>query len=120
MYYSYFDSAVNELLIRAGVLDLEKGPTIGLVVESQCHYFSPLAYPDPLQAGVRVAKIGTSSVRYEIGIFRGEDALTCARGHFIHVYVERELRRPRPLSAPLRIFLESMLNGTPTEQEPGP
>lgn len=109
VYYSYFDSAVNELLIRAGVLDIEKGPTIGLVVESRCHYFRPIAYPDALQAGVRTARIGTSSVRYDIGIFRGDEADASAQGYFIHVYVDRTLRRPQPLSTPMRTFLQSML-----------
>ena len=105
VYYSYFDTVVNEYLIRAGVLDIETGPVIGLVVETQCHYFSPIAFPDVVEAGLRVAKLGTSSVRYEVGIFRHDQARAAAQGHFVHVYVERASGRPTPLPANLRAAL---------------
>ncbi|RTL41334.1 MAG: acyl-CoA thioesterase [Burkholderiales bacterium] len=94
VYYSLFDTAVNSLLIEAGALDLHAGPVIGLVVETHCNFFESLAFPQRIEAGVRVAQQGRSSVRYEIGLF-AEGAATCAaRGHFVHVYVDRDSRRP--------------------------
>jgi acyl-CoA thioester hydrolase len=106
VYYSYFDTVVNEYLIRAEVLDIERGEVIGLVVETQCRYFSELSFPQTVHAGLRVARIGTSSVRYEIGIFADEQDSACAQGHFVHVYVDRQTRRPTALPAPLRAVLE--------------
>ena len=96
-YYSYFDTAVNQYLIEQGVLDFNTGEIIGLVVETGCQYFSSIAFPDPLEAGIRVANVGRSSVRYEVGIFRKDANETSAAGHFIHVYVDRHSRRPTPL-----------------------
>lgn len=94
VYYSLFDTAVNSLLIGAGALDLQGGEVIGLVVETHCNFFEPLAFPQRIEAGVRVARKGCSSVRYEIGLF-AEGAVQCAaRGHFVHVYVDRDSRRP--------------------------
>lgn len=98
-YYSYFDTAVNRYLIEAGVLDIHVGPTIGLVIETHCNYFAPLAFPRQVEAGIRVAHIGSSSVRYEIGLFDEGQALSAASGHFVHVYVDRDTRRPAPLPA---------------------
>ena len=93
-YYSLFDTAVNSLLIDAGALDIHAGAVIGLVVETHCNFFESLAFPQRIEAGVRVAQQGRSSVRYEIGLF-AEGAATCAaRGHFVHVYVDRDSRRP--------------------------
>jgi acyl-CoA thioester hydrolase len=106
VYYSYFDTVVNQYLVERGVLDIEKSPVIGLVVETQCHYFSPIAFPDTVHAGLRVAKLGTSSVRYEIGIFRNDEMQAAAQGHFVHVYVDRASNRPTPLPAALRTALE--------------
>ena len=106
VYYSYFDTVVNEYLIRAGVLDVERSEVIGLVVETQCRYFSELSFPQTVHAGLRVARIGTSSVRYEIGIFADAADTACAQGHFVHVYVDRNTRRPTALPAPLRAALE--------------
>jgi len=106
VYYSYFDTVVNEYLIRAGVLDVERSEIIGLVVETQCRYFSELSFPQTVHAGLRVARIGTSSVRYEIGIFADAADTACAQGHFVHVYVDRNSRRPTALPAPLRAALE--------------
>ena len=108
-YYSFFDTAVNTWLIRRGVLDIQNSSVIGLVVETGCRYFRPLAYPVDVTAGIRVARIGTSSVRYEIGIFGGEETTAAAEGHFIHVYVSRETGRPVPLPAELRAALETIL-----------
>ncbi len=94
VYYSYFDTAVNRYLIEAGALDIHRGDVIGLVVETQCHYFEPLAFPQRVEAGLRVAKCGRSSVRYEVGLFAHEAPQTAAAGHFVHVYVDRATRRP--------------------------
>jgi len=94
VYYSFFDTAVNAHLIEAGALDLETGPVIGLVVETKCNYFAPLAFPQAVDAGLRVAHVGRSSVRYEVGLFGAGQALSAAAGHFVHVYVDRATRRP--------------------------
>ena len=108
VYYSYFDTVVNEYLIRAGVLDIEHGATIGLVVETQCNYFAPLVFPDRVDAGLRVVRLGTSSVRYEVGLFRDGEPEPAAQGHFVHVYVDRATRRPVNLPAELRAALEPL------------
>lgn len=110
-YYSYFDTAVNGYLVEAGVLDIHAGSTIGLVVETGCRYFAPVAFPDRLEAGIAVAHVGTSSVRYEVGIFRAGEATAAAAGHFIHVYVDRADRRPRPLPGDFRAAVEGLLAG---------
>ena len=94
VYYSLFDSAVNGVLVSEGAIDIAAGPVIGLVVETHCNYFEPLAFPQALEAGLRTAHIGRSSVRYEIGIFAAGAPTTAARGHFVHVYVDRATRRP--------------------------
>jgi acyl-CoA thioester hydrolase len=109
VYYSYFDTAVNQYLIERGVLDPLASPSIGLVVETQCRYFSSLAFPDTVRVGLRVGKIGSSSVRYEMGIFRNDDQVACAEGHFVHVYVDRASNRPTPLSAQFRAALERLV-----------
>lgn len=108
VYYSWFDTAVNAHLIEQGALDAERGAVIGLVVETQCHYFAPLAFPQTVQAGVRVAQLGRSSVRYEVGLFAQDSETTAARGHFVHVYVDRETRRPVPLPDSLKNTLETL------------
>jgi acyl-CoA thioester hydrolase len=97
VYYSFFDTAVNGYLIDAGALQIETSPVIGLVIETRCNYFAPLVFPQPVEAGLRVAHIGRSSVRYEVGLFGGDEPLTAAAGHFIHVYVDRQTRRPAAL-----------------------
>ena len=109
IYYSWFDTAVNAYLIEQGVLDIHHGDTIGLVIETQCNYFSPLAFPQTVEAGIRVARLGASSVRYEVGLFAQGEPLTAARGHFIHVYVDKQSRRPAPLSLNLKTVLETLL-----------
>jgi acyl-CoA thioester hydrolase len=112
IYYSFFDTAVNELLITSGVLDVRRSPIIGFVVETRCRFFAPIAFPDRIDAGVRVARIGTSSVRYEIGIFRDDEATAAAQGHFVHVYVDRASNRPVPaLPEALRAVLQPLLVG---------
>lgn len=109
VYYSFFDTAVNEYLIRAGALDLERSEVVGLVVETQCRYFSSVAFPDTVHVGIRVARIGTSSVRYELGIFRNNEAASAAEGHFVHVYVDRQTNRPVPLPEEYRTALDALL-----------
>ena len=109
VYYSFFDTAVNGLLMDAGVLDMHHGEVIGLVVETQCNYFAPIAFPQAVAAGVRVAQLGRSSVRYEIGLFAGEASESAAAGHFVHVYVDRATRRPVPLPEPLKTVLQSWI-----------
>ena len=116
VYYSWFDTAVNGYLIEAGAIDIHGGSVIGLVIETQCNYFSPLTFPDPVLAGIRVAHVGASSVRYEVGLFSGQAGehresiaqLTAAKGHFIHVYVDRQTRRPVPLPPKLLTVLETL------------
>jgi acyl-CoA thioester hydrolase len=112
-YYSYFDTAVNQFLIERGVLDIHKGDIVGFVVDSGCSYFSPVAFPDVVHVGIRVAKLGNSSVRYEIGIYRNDEAAPAATGHFVHVYVERSSNRPVPIPAPVRRVLDTILSATP-------
>lgn len=94
IYYSLFDTAVNQYLIEQGALDIHGGAVIGLVVETHCNFFASLAFPQRIEAGLRVAQLGRSSVRYEIGLFAEGEPLSAACGHFVHVYVERESRRP--------------------------
>lgn len=108
VYYSLFDTAVNRYLIEAGALDIHRGTTIGLVVETHCNYFASVEFPQTVEAGLRVAHRGSSSVRYEIGIFASGEALCAARGHFVHVYVDRESRRPVPLPEALVRALEEL------------
>lgn len=109
VYYSYFDTAVNQYIIAAGWLDMVASPVIGLAVETQCRYASPLAFPDRVSVGIRVGRHGTSSVRYEVGIFRNDEDRACAEGRFIHVYVDRVTNRPAPLPEELRRVLGPLL-----------
>ena len=108
VYYSWFDTAVNAYLIEQGALDIHGGQTIGLVIETQCNYFAPLAFPQTVEAGIRVAHIGSSSVRYEVGLFAAGETRSAAAGHFVHVYVDRETRRPVPLPPALREALQPL------------
>ncbi len=101
-YYSYFDTAVNKHLIEEGALNIQESPVIGLVVETQCNYFASIAFPDTIEAGIRVSKIGNSSVRYEIGLFKEGEDMCAAKGHFIHVYVERVTNKPTSLPEKLK------------------
>jgi acyl-CoA thioester hydrolase len=110
VYYAFFDTVVNRYLIKAGALDIHQGAVIGLVVETGCQYFAPLSFPDTIEAGLRVVRIGRSSVRYEVGLFRAGEAAPAAQGHFVHVYVDRGNRRPVELPAPLRDALAAVLD----------
>jgi acyl-CoA thioester hydrolase len=109
VYYSYFDTVVNQYLIQQRALDIDNSQVVGLVVETGCQYFAPIAFPDLVTAGLRVAKVGNSSVRYEIGIFRNGEEGGSAQGFFVHVYVDRITRRPAPLPAALRAAAERIL-----------
>lgn len=112
-YYSYFDTAVNQLLIERGVLDIHDGRVVGFVVETGCTYFSPVSFPDRVQVGLRVARIGASSVRYEVGLFRNDDPRVAAAGHFVHVYVDRASGQPTPIPEPTRRVLEGLVRPGP-------
>jgi acyl-CoA thioester hydrolase len=107
-YYSYFDTAVNGWLIDQGLLDLADSPIVGLVVETGCTYFESVAFPEPLEAGVAVARLGRSSVRYEVGIFKAGAGLVSAQGHFVHVYVDRSSQRPVDIPVPVRDALTAL------------
>lgn len=109
VYYSFFDTVVNRWLIEQGALDIHQGAVIGLVVETRCNYFASLAFPQTVEAGLRVAHLGSSSVRYEVGLFAQGQPLSAAAGHFVHVYVDRETRRPVPLPAALKAALQPLL-----------
>ncbi|WP_417497138.1 acyl-CoA thioesterase [Maricaulis sp.] len=107
-YYGFFDTLVNCFLIEEAGLDIHAGEVIGLVVETGCNYFAPLAYPDRIEGGLRIAKIGRSSVRYEIALFKPGEPDAAAQGHFVHVYVDRETRRPVALPDAMRAALEAV------------
>jgi acyl-CoA thioester hydrolase len=117
VHYSLFDTVVNAWLIENGALDIQKSPVIGLVVETGCHYFAPLTYPEPVTAALRVAHVGRSSVRYEVGLFGKDLEHAAAQGHFVHVYVDRETRRPVDLPPALRAALEP-LQVSPSKEMP--
>lgn len=106
VYYSFFDTAVNRWLIEHGALEIATSPAIGLVVETQCAYAAPITFPDRVTAGLRVAHLGTSSVRYEIGLFRNDEETAAASGHFVHVYVDRRTRTSTPIPDHVRTTLQ--------------
>jgi acyl-CoA thioester hydrolase len=107
-YYSYFDTVINSFLITRGGLDIARSEAIGICAESSCRFLAPLAFPQPVEAGLRVAHLGRSSVRYEIGLFAPARDEPAAEGWFVHVFVDRTDRRPREIPAPLRRALESI------------
>jgi acyl-CoA thioester hydrolase len=109
VYYSFFDTVINEYLIRAGGLDIHHGSVIGLAIETKCRFHRPLTYPDPVDAALRVGKLGTSSVRYEIGLFAAAEEEPAATGYFVHVFVDRASRRPAPIPPPIREALTRLL-----------
>jgi acyl-CoA thioester hydrolase len=109
VYYSYFDSAVNTYLIEVGELDIHAGEVIGLVVSSSCDYFASIAFPERIEVGLRVGKLGNSSVQYELAIFKVGEAEACAAGRFVHVFVDRVNNRPVSIPANLRSALTRLL-----------
>ena len=110
IYYTWFDTAVNGWLIEQGLLDVERGDPIGLVVETGCRYARPLAYPEPVEIGLAVEAIGKSSVSYRLGVFSKSSSEAAAEGRFVHVYVDREARRPAELPSSWRSKLETILS----------
>ena len=112
VHYSLFDTAVNRVLIEAGVLDIHGGSVIGLVVHTQCHYFDSIAFPQAVQVGLSVEQLGRSSVRYALGLFADDALLSAALGQFTHVYVDRATRRPVDLPQALRAALEPLIHPT--------
>lgn len=108
VYYSLFDTAVNGTLIGEGLLDPVNSAVIALVVETGCRYHASLGFPDPVEVGLRVARLGTSSIRYELGVFGAGDDLAAAEGFFVHVCVDAATRRPVALPAVKRAFLETL------------
>jgi len=109
VYYSYFDTVVNEYLIREGGLDIAGGTTIGLAIETFCQFHQPLAFPEVIDAGLRVGKLGNSSVRYEIGLFRQGEEDPAATGHFVHVFVDRRTRKPTAMPPGICACLERLV-----------
>jgi acyl-CoA thioester hydrolase len=110
VYYSYFDTVINRYLIAAGSLDIHAGAAIGVCAESACRFFEPVAFPETIDAGLRVARLGPSSVTYEIGLFRSGSERAAAQGHFVHVFVDRASRRPAPIPGNLRVSLAALLD----------
>jgi acyl-CoA thioester hydrolase len=108
-YYSYFDTLVNRMLVERNLLDPAKSNAIGVVVETACRFFAPLSFPEIIDAGLRIAGIGNSSVQYEIALFRRGEKEPAATGHFVHVYVDRATRRPVPVPAEVRAGLEPLI-----------
>ena len=111
VYYSYYDTVVNDYLIEAGGFDIQNDPVIGLAVETHCEFSKPVAYPEKLEAGLRVGHLGTSSVRFEIGIFQEGDDTAAAYGHFVHVFVDRGSNKSVPIPDPIRAALEFLSEG---------
>ena len=111
VYYSYFDSAVNTFLIEHGGLDIHAGQVVGFVVSSSCDYFASIAFPERIEVGLRVARLGNSSVQYELAVFKENQDEACAAGRFVHVFVDRQSNRPVPIPDSLRAALEGLLVG---------
>jgi acyl-CoA thioester hydrolase len=107
-YFAFFDTAINAWLVNEGGLDIRHGDVIGLCAESHCAYTAAIAFPDAVEVGLRVGHVGGSSVRYELAVFKGGQEEPAATGWFVHVFVERETRRPVPLAPPLRAALERL------------
>lgn len=109
IYYSWFDTAVNRFLIDAGTLDIAASPVVGMVVETGCRYHASIKYPETVSVGLRVAHLGTSSVRYELGVFRAGAETAVAEAHFVHVYVDRATQRPVPIPEATRAAMRGIM-----------
>ena len=116
VYYSFFDSAVNRLLVREGGLDIDQGRVIALVVSSACDYQAPVAFPHDIEVGLVVSRLGNTSVHYQLAVFLAGQPLACATGRFVHVFVDREGRRPVPVPDCLRRVLSELQPLSPDEQ----
>ena len=110
-YYAFFDTVINRWLIDEGGLDIHAGPVIGLCAESGCRFRAAVAFPEAVEAGLRVGELGNSSVRYEVGLFAADSGEALADGFFVHVFVDRESRRPAPIPDPIRASLERLKVG---------
>jgi acyl-CoA thioester hydrolase len=119
VYYAFFDTVINTYLIDQGGLDISRSPVVGVAVESLCRYHEPIAFPDTVEAGLAVGRVGRSSVRYEIGLFRQGRAEAAAQGHFVHVFVTRAEMRPTDIPAPIRAALERLLPPAEPEKQNG-
>jgi len=113
LYYAFFDTAINEYLIAAGGLDITAGTVVAFAAESHCQYLRPLAFPGVIEVGLRVGKLGNSSVRYELAIYKQGETFAAATGYFVHVFVDRETQRPVPMPQPIRTALERLMSQTP-------
>ncbi|MDX1992453.1 MAG: thioesterase family protein [bacterium] len=109
LYYSFFDTVINHYLITEGGLDIHTGTIIGLAVETHCEFFQPIAFPEMINAGLRVEHLGSSSVRYEVGLFKQGQITAAAYGYFVHVFVDRESRRPVPIPDSIRAALTQIV-----------
>lgn len=109
-YYAYFDSAVNRFLIEQGGLDIHHGEIVGFVVNSHCNYLAPIAYPDDIEVGIKVNKLGNSSVTYGVAIFKAGQTQAVAYGHFVHVFVDKQSSKPTPIPDELRAALAKLVN----------
>jgi acyl-CoA thioester hydrolase len=109
VYYAWFDSAVNGFLVRRGLLSLSESSIVGIVAENSCRYHTSISFPEKISVGIRVAHLGTSAVRYELGIFRDGDESAAAEGHFVHVYVARATMRPVAMPDAVRAALSDLL-----------
>ena len=109
VYYAFFDTVINEYLIRTGGLDIASGPVVGFAVETGCRFHRPLTFPESVEAGLRVGHLGTSSVRYEIALFAAGSEIPAADGHFVHVFVDRATGRPCPIPEPIRTALAAIV-----------
>ena len=107
-YFSYFDSAINAVLVADGGLDIQRGPVVGFVVSSGCDFHAPVAYPQPVEVGIRVEELGRSSVRYGVALFADGDDRARASGHMVHVFVNRETGKPTPIPDPIRSALSRL------------
>lgn len=119
VYYAYFDTVINEYLIRAGGLDIARGPAIGVCAESQCRFLGEITFPEKIEAGLRAAHLGRTSVRYEIALFRHNEPTPAAVGFFVHVFVDRVSRRPTEIPASIRAALERLRVPPPGEAASG-
>jgi acyl-CoA thioester hydrolase len=109
LYYAFFDTAINDYLIGEGGLDINAGAVMAFAAESQCQYLRPLAFPEVIDIGLRVGKLGNSSVRYELALFKQDEDFAAAAGYFVHVFVDRETQRPVPIPATIRGALELLM-----------
>ncbi len=115
VYYSYFDTVVNLYLINPGGLDFHNAPVVGIMAETMCRFYRSIAYPEAIDAGIRVGRLGSSSVRYEVGLFGVGENDARAEGHLVHVFVDRATNKPVPIPAGIRSALERIVRPAPDQ-----